>query len=55
MNEASQSEKTLLPVFFLDELFLYHTILGREKTFRHDRSECYSKAKHELKFHEKVN
>lgn len=34
MNEASQSEKTLLPVFFsLDELFLYHTILGRKKPF----------------------
>lgn len=31
MNKASQSEKTLLPDFFLDELLLYHTILGRKQ------------------------
>lgn len=52
MNEASQSEKTLL---FLDELFLYHTVLERKRTFLYDRLEYCSKAKHKIKCHEKVN
>jgi len=54
MNEASQSEKTLRPVLFLDELFLHHTVLERKRTFLHDRLEYCSKAKDKIKLHKEV-